>query len=127
MGTIVGANEIMTSSKCAAFFDLNYMGSAYLGMSSDPSEFNVDDCNMAMVIDSVFLNTQPVDTSESIGGVAIFKVWAPAIVGGQMKQVNIIEAYMNKGMPHCIAAACIPSEQIPHGSRCWIPKGKCLI
>ena len=109
----------MTSSKCGAFFDPTLKGTAYLGLSGDPSNSATDDCALMMTIDNMVFNTDPVDTSP-LGGVAMFSVFA-------LTGENIIEAYMNKGMPNCIAAACIPSEQIPHGSRCWIPKGKCLI
>ena len=110
----------MTSSKCAAFFDPNLKGSVYLGLSGDPSDRPLTECTWPLVIDSMLLDTHAVDTSESIGGVAIFTIFS-------LMGENIIEAYMNRGMPNCIAAACMPSEQIPHGSRCWIPKGKCLI
>ena len=110
----------MTSSKCGAFFDPTLKGTAYLGLSGDPSNSATDDCALMMTLDNMLLNTHAVDTSESIGGVAIFSL---LFFTGE----NIIESYMNKGMPNCIAAACIPSEQVPHGSRCWIPKGKCLI
>jgi len=110
----------MTSSKCAAFWDPTLKGVAILGLSGDLGSSGLGGCVHVFVIDNLLLNTHAVDTSESIGGVAIFSL---LFFTGE----NIIESYMNKGMPNCIAAACIPSEQIPHGSRCWIPKGKCLI
>ena len=127
LGTIVGEEEIMTSSKCADFYDSALAGIAYVGVSGDPN-VSLNPCQHSFTIDSLVYNTEEPTAGLSSGGVAIFKVLEEQydeVTNIDHGSLNIIQAYLKKGMPQCIAAACIPTEQIPHGSRCWIPKGKC--
>ena len=34
---------------------------------------------------------------------------------------NMFDMYEQQGKPNCAAAACLPSEPLPHGTACWVP------